>query len=298
MSDNIDMFAVDIDEENKEQVCEYSFFDFRRAPVIYYVDYFNTESNYATFLDIFSREHISKCVMHIVKCIWTLRRTERDEDCLYILFEKYVAADINMQHFTINIGAGNTLGISNAFIEVPHSQSVWYITYYWLRLIRLYFFDWYMEYLNYLLDHNEIEKLKAILARPTIHTMLCMSYEAIGLWNYTMSQPNVMADKTFYEYFTNVHHAMIKLYDDMLSPIIVSRHDTFTAEDHRQFIDMFASGAIRCNFTQHGGQHSHNPRSLLEIVASMQWCQSSSTSPTVHQKAVSKRKRQFDNLRI
>lgn len=284
----MDMF--DSETDNKEQVCEFHYFDLSISHVTAYTEYNYIESDLIQFASNFSAQHVSQCVLHVIKRLWQFRGHSEDEDCMYILGEKYIDSSILSEHLSVRCGSRYPLQMSNAYIEVPHSQSVWYIAYYWLRIVRLNYYDWYMDYINTLFDRQSFCELRKILARPTMHIILCMSQEALEFWNFVMCQAHNATDCVFNEYLLQIHHVLLSVYEDALSPLLFTRSAIHCAETHRAFVTMFKSGGVRINIDDNGRSAASGPRrSVRAIITEIKNINGKQTS------SVRKRRRSYNS---
>jgi hypothetical protein len=267
MSDVIDMFD-DTADEGKEQVCDdFNYFNLNYSDVTDYEEYNNIECDLRRFAFYFGEDHVSRCILHIVKQIWLLRGQDKDEDCMYILGEKYIQASVLTEHFSLNLPARLPLQFSNSYIEVSHTQSAWYIVYYWLRVVRLNFYNWYVEYVNMLYDANRLDSLRKFLARPTIHIILCMSNEALEFWNHTMCQSHNASDAVFNEYMMNIHCVLLSIYENILRPLLFTRSELHQKETQDAFVALFRSGSIQFYIDGNGrSAASRHWRRVAEIV--------------------------------
>lgn len=268
MSEQVNMFDTDDYDAVKEQVCDFDYFNIRLSDIKEYEEYNYIESDLHRFSAAFTERHVSRCILHIVRKLWQLRGHDEDEDCMYILGEKFINASLLTDHFALNVPARRPLQFSNAYIEVPHSQSAWYIVYYWLRVVRLNFHNWYIEYINVLRQRKCYKHLKAILSRPTIHIILCMSEEALHFWNYTMCQSHNACDDVVNEYMINIHHVMLSFYEDIMSPMLFTRSEMHKAETQHSFVACFRSGGINFHIDCNGrSTRSAHWQSIGDIIA-------------------------------
>ena len=253
------------EDDQQEQVCSYNYFDFSLLDITTYVEYDHLEYKLDVFIQTFSHDHTSKCVFDIVARVFDLRQMNVDEYCMMILKHKNITVDIYEDHLSLNVPGYAPLAISNRYVEFNNSVSVWYILIYWLRVVRLNYYAWYMDYINHLVDIDDYTELKKVFSRPTIHLMLIMSEEAVSFWNYTMQTCDPFVYRVFVEYLKNVHKVFIGMFDSILSPMLFTRCTSNTIECHSSFIALFASGDVQLTFDGHGRRNSFSRRNITDI---------------------------------